>query len=149
MSVLERKRELSKLEFYKNGQEAHVKFTKFLLGNKIPKRGLYVYVIPGIDLTRQMMEEITAANTIFVKKPEVCKPHETAENNAKIKEREIHQNEAIIKSEQAIQHIQWIIDTVETVNPSDLDEIGEMLIRESSLIKRWRDSYKVIDSEKS
>jgi len=110
---------------------------------KVPKRYSFVFRYPGIDLAREMMEHITAANTIFVKQPDKCTGAETTENNNKIRRRREYQDEAIM----------WMIETLETVNTSDFiqeekdkpDKLAEKVIKEATLLKAWRDKYKVLN----
>jgi hypothetical protein len=88
-------RSVSELEFWKNGAEIRAEITRCLMNeNRVPKRYKFVFTMPGIDLARRMMEEITAANTIY--------PTSAAE----VEQRREHQNEAIICCEQMIQHLQ-------------------------------------------
>ena len=131
MSVLSRKRSVSELEFYKNGKEIRAEFSRYLQSNRIPKRGLYIYVIPGIKLARKMMEEITAANTIY------------PTSEAELEQRRFHQTKAIIKCEQIIQHIQWMVDEIDTVKLSDFEILGEKIIKEAALLRAWRKANKV------
>ena len=108
-------------------------FTRYLMSEKhIPKRWRPVFTFPGIDLARQFMEEVTAANTIYPVTEE------------ELAQRRAHQNEAIIKCEQIIQHIQWMIDTLDGVKVSDFEILGEMLFKEITLLKAWRRQSKVL-----
>ena len=137
MSVLARKRSVSELEFYKNGKEIRAELTRYLMSEKhVPKRYSFVFRYPGIKLARKMMEEITAANTIY------------PQNEDDLRQRRAHQDRAIIKCEQIIQHIQWMIDTLETVKLSQFEVLGEKVIREVTLLKAWRAKNKILPLEK-
>jgi len=133
MSVLGRKRGVSDLEFYKNGKEIRAEFTRYLMSEKyVPKRYSFVFRYPGIELARKMMEYITAANTIY------------PANEAEVTLRKSYQTKAIIKCEQIIQHIQWMIDTLEDVKLSQFEILGAKVIKEVTLLKAWRASSKVL-----
>lgn len=131
-NVLFRMRNTSELEFYKNGTEIRAEITRYLTNEKhVPKRYRFIFTIPGIDLARKLMEEITAANTIY--------PTTAAE----LEQRRAHQNEAIVACEQIIQHLQWLIDTL-SVNVSDFDIVVEKINKEVALLKNWRKQNKVL-----
>lgn len=133
MSVLARKRSLSELEFWRNGAEIRALFTRYLMNEKhVPKRWRPVFTFPGIDLARKLMDEITAANTIYP----------VTENE--LLQRRAHQTEAVIACEQIIQHIQWMIDTLDGVKVSDFEVLGEAIFKEVTLLKAWRKQSKVL-----
>ena len=137
MSVHSRKRKESELEFYKNGKELRAEFTRYLMSEKyVPKRYSFVFRLPGIDLVREMMEEITAANTIYPTTPE------------QLLKRKEHQQSALIKCEQIIQHIQWMNDTLQSVTLTSLDRVSEMAIYQATLLRKWRDSSKIMEHKK-
>jgi len=150
MSVLARNRAVSELEFYKNGKEIRAELTRFLMNEKhVPKRYSFVFRYPGIDLVRELMEEITAANTIFVKPSDKVAKSEIVEHNRNVTIRRHHQLKAIIKCEQIIQHLQWMIDTLDNVTVSRLETLAEKVINEVTYLKGWREKFNVIDSEKN
>lgn len=131
-NVLLRNRSVSELEFWKNGSDIRAVVTQFLMReNNVPKRWRPVFTFPGIDLARRLMEEITAANTIYP----------TTEQE--VEQRRAHQTEAIIICEQIIQHLQWLVDTL-PVKVSSLADIVEMINREIALLKAWRKTNKVL-----
>ena len=131
-NVLLRNRSVSELEFWKNGSDIRAAVTQFLMReNNVPKRWRPVFTFPGIGLARKLMEEITAANTIYpTTEPEV-------------EQRRAHQTEAIIACEQIIQHLQWLVDTL-PVKVSSLEDIVEMINKEVALLKAWRKASKVL-----
>lgn len=132
-NVLSRKRSLSELEFWKNGTEVRAAFTRYLMAEgHIPKRWRPVFTFPGIDLARRLMEEVTAANTIY------------PTTEAELAQRRAHQNEAIVVCEQIVGHIQFMIDTLDTVHVSDFEYIGEMIFKEEALLKAWRKQNRVL-----
>lgn len=131
-NVLLRNRSVSELEFWKNGSDIRAVVTQFLMReNNVPKRWRPVFTFPGIDLARRLMEEITAANTIYP----------TTEQE--VEQRRAHQTEAIIICEQIIRHLQWLVDTL-PVKVSSLADIVEMINREIALLKAWRKTNKVL-----
>jgi len=136
-NVLSRKRSLSELEFWKNATEIRAVFVRYLMNeNKVPKRWRPVFTFPGINYALKLMEEITAANTIY------------PTNEAELNQRRIHQNEAVIACEQIIQHIQFMIDTLDGVNVSDFTNLGDMIFKEVALIKAWRKQNKVLTQKR-
>ena len=98
----------------------------------VPKRWRPVFTFPGIDLARKLMDEITAGNTIY------------PTTEAELAQRRAHQTEAVIACEQIIQHIQWMIDTLDGVKVSDFEVLGEALFKEVALLKAWRKQSKVL-----
>lgn len=131
-NVLMRNRSVSELEFWKNGSDIRAVVTQFLMReNNVPKRWRPVFTFRGIDLARKLMEEITAANTIY------------PTTDAEVELRRTHQTEAVILCEQIIQHLQWLVDTL-PVKVSSLEEIVEMVNKEVALLKAWRKSNKVL-----
>ena len=136
-NVLSRKRSLSELEFWKNATDIRAVLTRYLMNEKhIPKRWRPVFTFPGIDYARRLMEEITAANTIY------------PTNETELAQRRYHQNEAIVAVEQIIQHCQWMIETLDNVNVSDFEYLGALLFRETALLKAWRKSNKVLPQKR-
>ena len=132
-NVLSRHRSLSDLEFWKNATEIRTELTRYLMkDNKVPKRWRPVFTFPCIDYARRLMEEITAANTIY------------PTNENELAQRRYHQNEAIVAVELIIQHCQWMIETLDGVKVSDFEQLGAMLFKETALLKAWRKSSKVL-----
>jgi hypothetical protein len=132
-NVVSRKRSLSELEFWKNAMEIRANFARYLMNEKhVPKRWRPVFTFPGIDYARRLMEEITASNTIY------------PTTDAELSQRRAHQNEAIVACELMIQHIQFMIDTLDGVSVSDFKELGEMIFKEEALIKAWRKQNKIL-----
>ena len=127
-----RKRSISELEFWKTGSEIRAALTRFLMNeNNVPKRWRPVFTFPGIDLARRLMEEVTAANTIY------------PTNAAELEQRRLHQNEAIVVCEQIVQHLQWLVDTL-PVKVISLEVLVEMVNKEVALLKAWRKKNKIL-----
>jgi hypothetical protein len=132
-NVLARKRSLSELEFWKNGSEIRADFVRYLMSEKhIPKRWRPVFTLPGIGYAMKLMEEITAANSIY------------PTNEAELEQRRAHQNEAVVACEQIIQHIQFMIETLDGVKVNDFELLGDKIFKEIALVKAWRKSSKVL-----
>lgn len=130
-NVLMRKRSISALEFYKTGCEIRAALTRFLMNEKnVPKRYTFVFTLPGIELARKMMEEVTAANSIYPTNP------------SELAQRRYHQNEAIMRCEQIMQHLQWLADTL-PIKISSLEILVELIDREIALLRAWRKSNKI------
>lgn len=135
-NVLLRNRSVSELEFWKNGSDIRATVTQFLMREtNVPKRWRPVFTFPGVDLARRLMEEITAANTIYP----------TTEQEVEL--RRTHQTEAVIVCEQLIQHLQWVVDTL-PVKVSSLEDIVEMINKEVALLKAWRKTSKVLTHQR-
>ena len=132
--ILSRNRSLSDLEFWKNGVDIRANFVRYLMNEKhVPKRWRPVFTFPGIALALKLMEEITAANTIY------------PTTEAELSQRRAHQNEAIVACEQIVQHITFMLELLpETVKANHFEELGEMLFKEQALIKKWRNGNKIL-----
>lgn len=131
-NVLMRKRSISELEFWKNGSEIRAALTRFLMNeNNVPKRWRPVFTFSGIDLARRLMEEVTAANTIY------------PTNTDELAQRRLHQTEAIVVCEQIVQHLQWLVDTL-PVKVVSMEVMVELLNKEVALLKAWRKTNKIL-----
>lgn len=133
-NVLFRFRRVSELEFWKTGTEIRAIVTRYLMSeNHVPKRWRPIFTFSGVDLARRLMEELTAANTIY------------PTTEAELSQRLYHQNEAINACEQIIQHMQWLIDTLpEYSKVSDFDVLIPLINKEIALIKGWRKQNRVL-----
>lgn len=133
MSVLKRNRSESHLEFYHTATIIRSDLTRFVMNEKIvPKRWRPIFTFPMIERVNRLMDNITAANTIY--------PQNLREAEA----RRDYQTAAIITVEQIFQLLQFMLDTL-SVNPDKFQPITEMLIKESALLRGWRKAdYKFI-----
>ena len=130
--VFSRKRSVSELEFWKTATEIRSDFTRYLMNeNKVPKRWRFVFTMPCIDYVRKLMDEVIAANTIY------------PTTEAELAQRRYHQNEAIAICEQIVQHIQWMIDTLE-LSVSDFETLCEKIFKEIYLLKAWRKQNRIL-----
>ena len=133
MSVLKRNRSESHLEFYHTATIIRSDLTRFVMNEKIvPKRWRPVFTFPMIERINRLMDNITAANTIY--------PQNLREAEA----RRDYQTAAIITVEQILQLLQFMLDTL-SVNPDKFQPVTEMLVKESALLRGWRKAdYKFI-----
>lgn len=126
MSVLKNKRNQSQLEFYHTATVIRAELTKFVMNDKnVPKRWRPVFTFPMVTKAIQLIDEITAANTIF--------PTNTHEAEV----RRDYQTKAIITVEQILQLLQFLLLTLQ-IDADKLQPIVELLLKESSLLRGWR-----------
>jgi len=100
--------------------------------NKVPKRWRPVFTFPGIGYAMKLMDSVTAANSIY------------PTNEAELAQRRHYQNEAVVACEQIIQHVQFMIETLDGVKVADFELFGDKLFKEIALIKAWRKTNKVL-----
>jgi hypothetical protein len=152
MSVLKNKRGLSKLEFYHNARRMRKELTMLTLrdfgvqsrgaafkaatGSQQPE-GFYDELIAEFSrnirgLLRDMMRNITAANTIY------------PVNEAEVAERRIYQDRAIIACEQLHQELLYCGDVI-PVKASKFMPYIEQIEFEIKLLKGWRKANKKIE----
>ena len=133
MSVLKRNRSESHLEFYHTATIIRSDLTRFVMNEKIvPKRWRPVFTFPMIERINRLMDNITAANTIY---PQNLREAET---------RRDYQTAAIITVEQIFQLLQFMLDTL-PVDPNKFQAVTEMLVKEGALLRGWRKAdYKFI-----
>jgi len=131
-NVLERNREFSELEFFVNAIAIRAELVRYLRSAKIPKRAYWTYSVRGIEYAMNLMSELVAANSIY--------PTDEAE----LEQRRFHQNNAIVACEQIVEHIHFMVETLDTVSIDDFKILGDMLFKEVNLIKKWRSKNKVL-----
>ncbi len=126
MSVLKRFRSESALEFYNTAITIRAELTRFVMNEKIvPKRYRPVFTFPMTNLLIKLVNNITAANTIYPK------------SLAEAEKRRDYQTEAIINVEQIFQHLQYILDTL-PADPDKFQPVTELLVKEAQLLRGWR-----------
>jgi len=129
--VLSRHRNVSDLEFWKTGTEIRAELTRYLMNEKkVPKRWRPIFTFPGVEYGIKLMAEITAANSIY------------PTTEAELQQRRAHQNEAIVACEQILQHLQWLIETLQ-LSIKDTESLCVKIFKEVNLIKGWRKQNKV------
>ncbi len=82
MSVLKRNRSESHLEFYHTATIIRSDLTRFVMNEKIvPKRWRPIFTFPMIERVNRLMDNITAANTIYpqnLREAEIRRDYQTA-----------------------------------------------------------------------
>lgn len=126
MSVLKNKRNQSQLEFYHTATVIRTELTKFVMNDKnIPKRWRPVFTFPMVEKLIALIDDITAANTIFPM------------NIHEAEMRRDYQTKAIITVEQILQLLQYLLSTLQ-IDPDKLQPVVELLLKESNLLRGWR-----------
>ena len=133
MSVLKRNRSESQLEFYNTATEIRSELTKFVMNEKIvPKRWRPVFTFPMVEHIIAMMDNITAANTIY------------PQNLQEAEMRREYQTKAIITVEQIFQMLQYMLTTL-PVDANKFRPVTKLLAKEAQLLRGWRKAdYKFI-----
>lgn len=145
MSVLKNKRGLSKMEFYHNARKLRRELTEFLRRDfGVHSRSNASKIDPVLPddwydediveiarnirmLLRNLMWNITAANTIY------------AVTKEELQIRRNYQNEAIINCQQLIQELQFCEDTL-PIKATKLLPYVDAIGFEITLLKGWRKS---------
>jgi len=98
-SVLKNRRSISELEFFQNAIALRTELTKFILNDKnVPKSYRLYFALPMKSKLTALMDNITAANTIY------------PINEHELEQRRDYQTKAIIVCEQILQELQlpWL-----------------------------------------
>lgn len=139
-SVLSRFRSESSLEFYTTARKLRGQLTRWAMNEKnIPKHFRPVLAYPLIGICDELMNNITAANSIY------------PVNDHELQMRRDRQTAAIGNCEQVWQQLQHIDDVMYDVKAIDLNKLAptlEMLAKEGSLIKAWRKANKIMAADK-
>ena len=126
MGVLKNKRGESQMEFYHTATLARAELTRFVMNDDIvPKRWRPVFTFPIIEKVIALIDNITAANTIY---PQSMHEYEM---------RRDYQNKAIITVEQIIQLLQFMLSTL-PVSADRFKPVTELLMKEGALLRGWR-----------
>lgn len=126
MSVLKSKRGESELEFYHTATEIRAIAVRLVMNeNIVPKRWRPVFTFPMVQKVNGLIDSITAANTIY------------PVNEHELEMRRDYQNAAIIKVEQILQHLQFMLETLQ-FSADKLQPITELLVKEAQLLRGWR-----------
>lgn len=130
MSVLKNKRELSKLEFYHTARKLRKELIELLRRDfGIHSRGNAKKIDASFirTLLRDLIWNITAANTIY------------ATTKEELRIRRNYQNAAIINCQQLLQELQFCEDAL-PIKASKLLPFVETIGFEITLLKGWRKS---------
>jgi hypothetical protein len=134
-SVLTNRRSISELEFFQNAIALRTELTKFILNDKnVPKSYRLYFALPMKSKLTALMDNITAANTIY------------PINEHELEQRRDYQTKAIIVCEQILQELQYMISVL-PINVDRLNPEVEMLLKEVALLKAWRKNSKVLQSK--
>ena len=135
-SVLARNRSLSELEFYKNACELRGVLTRFVMSDKnVPKKYRFVFAIPMTELMKDLMCNVTAANTIY------------PINEHEVQMRRDFQTMAIANCEQIFQMMEYMVDTL-PIDVNKLKQAIELTMKETALLKSWRKTNKIMQNKK-
>lgn len=126
MSVLKNNRGESQMEFYHTAILARAELTRFVMNdNIVPKRWRPVFTFPIIEKVIALIDNITAANTIY---PQNMREYEM---------RREYQTKAIITVEQIIQLLQFMLTTL-PICADKFQPVTELLMKEGALLRGWR-----------
>lgn len=125
------------VEYWDNAMEIEIGLTRFLLNDKnVPKRYLYIYVVPTLNTLGRMWDWIVAAYTTYPTTPELLKKKQMSLHNA------LCGNEAVI---QRIQRMIYVLP----IDLNKLDGLGELLDKESALLRNALKNCKLQQQKKS
>ena len=126
MSVLKNNRGESQMEFYHTATLARAELTRFVMNdNIVPKRWRPVFTFPIIEKVIALIDNITAANTIY---PQNMREYEM---------RREYQTKAIITVEQIIQLLQFMLTPL-PICADKFQPVTELLMKEGALLRGWR-----------
>lgn len=126
MGVLKNKRGESQMEFYHTATLARAELTRFVMNDSIvPKRWRPVFTFPIIEKVIALIDNITAANTIY------------PQNMHEYEMRRDYQTKAIITVEQIIQLLQFMLSTL-PISADKFQTVTELLMKEGALLRGWR-----------
>ena len=131
--IFRRNRTETGLEFWDTAVEIKREVTRFLMNpNNVPKSYRFVFTFRIIGLTFDLRDAITRANTTF------------PVNEHELQRRKDFQQDAINTNEAIVQNLQDMLDVLTGIDADKLDHIGDLLIRESALLRAWRKSSKLM-----
>lgn len=114
------------MEFYHTATLARAELTRFVMNdNIVPKRWRPVFTFPIIEKVIALIDNITAANTIY---PQNMREYEM---------RREYQTKAIITVEQIIQLLQFMLTTL-PICADKFQPVTELLMKEGALLRGWR-----------
>ena len=126
MSVLKNNRGESQMEYYHTATLARAELTRFVMNdNIVPKRWRPVFTFPIIEKVIALIDNITAANTIY---PQNMREYEM---------RREYQTKAIITVEKIIQLLQFMLTTL-PICADKFQPVTELLMKEGALLRGWR-----------
>lgn len=131
--IYRRDRKKTGLEFWDTAVEIRKEVIRFLMNpNNVPKSYRFVFTFRIIGLTADLRDAITKANSTF------------PVNEHELQRRRDFQQDAINYNEAIIQNLQDMLDVLTNIDADKLDHIGDLLIRESALLRAWKKSSKLM-----
>ena len=135
MSVLKNERSENRLEVYKLATEIDGLVCRLVMNDDVvPKRWRYTFANPCIDLTGDLIDAITIAQSIVP----------FSDNQVAFREK--YQLEAIIIVERLFQRLQRIINVLQP-NPDKFQVVSQYLYKEAQALRRWKNANK--DAQKT
>lgn len=132
-NVFVRNRNETDLVFLVNGQNLQIELTKYIMKEKfLPKKWRYIVGQNIISKVDELMDNIIAANSIYP----------ITEHELEI--RKSFQTLAITNCYQLQNKILRIEKCIDTVKINDLSVIIELLNKETTTLKSWKKSSKLI-----
>lgn len=98
------------------------------LKNNVPKSYTNIYTVHIAKTARTICNCIAEANASY------------PSDMRRLRKRRALINEAIDKIEVLIQELTRLLDVLTSINPDKLNQLGEVLMKETELLKGWRDS---------
>jgi len=130
-NVHKRLRKETELQFLVSAQNLQVELTKFIMSEKnMPKKYRYIIGLGLINKVDELVDNLTAANTIY------------PTNSSEYKQRVYYQTQAIINCWQLHNKIVRIILCIDTAKIQKLEKVAELLVDTEGLIKQWKKSDK-------
>lgn len=131
--IYRRDRKETGLEFWDTAVEIRKEVIRFLMNpNNVPKSYRFVFTFRIIGLTADLRDAITKANSTF------------PVNEHELQRRRDFQQDAINYNEAIIQNLQDMLDVLTNIDADKLDHIGDLLIRESALLRAWKKSSRLM-----
>ena len=131
--IYRRDRKKTGLEFWDTAVEIRKEVIRFLMDpNNVPKSYRFVFTFRIIGLTADLRDAITKANSTF------------PVNEHELQRRRDFQQDAINYNEAIIQNLQDMLDVLTNIDADKLDHIGDLLIRESALLRAWKKSSRLM-----
>ena len=131
--IYRRDRKETGLEFWDTAVEIRKEVIRFLMNpNNVPKSYRFVFTFRIIGLTADLRDAITKANSTF------------PVNEHELQRRRDFQQDAINYNEAIIQNLQDMLDVLTNIDADKLDHIGDLLIRESALLRAWKKSSRIM-----
>lgn len=132
-NVFTRFRHPTGLEFWDNAVEIGKLLVRFAMNEKnIPKRYTFLFAHPLIAKYQEMRDAIVEANSVY------------PTNEHELMMRKDAQQRAICLNEEIIQRLQDTLEILPHIDADKLDELGERLPKESTLLRGWRNSSKIM-----